>query len=383
MARTWPVTRSKAIALAAFDAIARPVASVLPRSKSNSTGPIRNILVVEIWHLGDVVLATPLLQNLRRLFPHARICLLAKEHARDLLRHSDLVDEVITYDFPWTASRDKYKPARYHRNGMSALIGRLRAEQFDVTLDCRMDLRSNVLTRATMAPRRIGYDFGGGGFLLTDALPPSPVTQHKVEDWLGLLAPLLPQDGDQAPRDSQPRLTVTHDERNEAATAMRSYGIVEGDFVVGIHPGGSHDAKRWATDNFEMVGRSLAANHGAKLVVFIDPTGTGSDMEVGHDAAFVRTSIREMMALLTCCSVLLCNDSGPMHIAAALEVPVVAVFTTGNPDWYGPRGLAHQVVGKGASWGETAAVDVDDVIEALVHRLESSRTSDRVAWPAG
>jgi len=383
MARTWPVTRSKEIALAAFDAVAGPVASVLSKNRPHPTHPIRNILVVEIWHMGDVVLATPLLRNLRRLFPGARICLLAKEHARELLRHSGLVDEVITYDFPWTASRDKYKPARYDRSAMSALIGRLRAENFDVTLDCRMDLRSNVLTRATMAPRRIGYDFGGGGFLLTDALPPSPATQHKVEDWLGLLAPLLPLNGSHALDDSQPRLRVTRDERSDAAGVMRSYGIDEGDFVIGIHPGGSHHAKRWATNNFEVVGRSLADNYGAKLVVFIDPAGTGSDMQLGHDAAFLRTSIREMMGLLTCCSVLLCNDSGPMHIAAALDVPVVAVFATGNPDWYGPRGLAHQVVGKGASWGETAAVDVDDVIEALVHRLELSRTSDRVAWPDG
>ena len=67
------------------------------------------------------------------------------------------------------------------------------------------------------------------------------------------------------------------------------------------------------------------------------------------------------MALLTQCDVLLCNDSGPMHVAAALGVPVVAVFRTGNPSAYGPRGMNHSVVGNGARWGTTTDIPVDDV----------------------
>jgi ADP-heptose:LPS heptosyltransferase len=86
-------------------------------------------------------------------------------------------------------------------------------------------------------------------------------------------------------------------------------------------------------------------------------------MQIGN-AAFVRTSIREMMGLFTHCRMLLCNDSGPMHIAAAVGTPVVAVFRTGDPDAYGPRGLNHAVVGQGAAWGQTAEVSVDDVLDA-------------------
>lgn len=380
MARTWPVTRRKTIALAALDAVARPVASLLSRRKRHTPRPIRSILVVELWHMGDVVLATPLLAKLRELFPAARICLLGKNHADDLLRNSGLADEVIPYDFPWTAAEGKYDPSRYDRKGLSALLRKLRAQDFDVTLDCRMDLRSNILTRATRASRRIGYDFGGGGFLLTDALSPPPAAQHKVDDWLGLLAPLLPAGGNIMGDTAEPRLVVTADERMDAARVLRSYGINEDDLVLGIHPGGSHGAKRWATDNFEAAGQSLAAKYGAKPLVFIDPAGTGANMQLG-EAAFVHTSIREMMALLTHCALLICNDSGPMHIAAALEVPVVAVFTTGNPDWYGPRGLNHSVVGRGAAWGKVAGVEVTEVIEAAGQQLERMRALGPSAWP--
>jgi ADP-heptose:LPS heptosyltransferase len=87
-------------------------------------------------------------------------------------------------------------------------------------------------------------------------------------------------------------------------------------------------------------------------------------MHAGADAIVVRTSIREMMALLKQCDMLLCNDSGPMHIAAALGVPVVAVFRTGDPSAYGPRGMNHTLVGSGAPWGSTTEVELEEVASA-------------------
>ena len=85
MARTWPVTRRKRMLISAFDLVARPLAPVLLREKRAPNNDIRKILVLELWHMGDVVLATSVLQSLRSMYPHARITLLAKEHARDLL----------------------------------------------------------------------------------------------------------------------------------------------------------------------------------------------------------------------------------------------------------------------------------------------------------
>ena len=355
MARTWPVTRRKKAMLAAFDAIARPVSSLLFRDKTLPTGDIRKILVLELWHIGDVVLATPALQRLRAMYPKARITLLGKQHAAEVLEHSGLVDEVVVFDFPWTAMDAKYDPARYDSEAIKSLVRRLRAEQFDLSIDCRMDLRSNVLTKSIGAKRRIGYAFGGGAYLLTDAVTAPPADQHKVDDWMGLFAPL----GASGPV-PDPLLKVSAAEIADAKRVLASYEIDDTQTVVGIHPGGSHEAKRWLADNFAQAGRALADRHDVRLIVFVDPAGTGSDMQLGREAAFVRTSIREMMALLTQCDLLICNDSGPMHIAAALGVPVVAVFRTGNPKAYGPRGLNHSIVGDGGN----SDVPVDDVLSA-------------------
>ena len=148
---------------------------------------------------------------------------MAKQHAVELLEGSNFVDEVVAYDFPWTATSGKYQLDRYNRREITALIQRLRSEKFDLSVDCRMDARSNLLTRRIGASRRIGYDFGGGGFLLTDALPAPPADQHKVDDWMGLLAPLMASRPNGS--DAEPQLRVLDEERSEARRVLESYEV--------------------------------------------------------------------------------------------------------------------------------------------------------------
>ena len=375
MARTWPVTRGKKALFSAFDSIVGPIASVAMRKHPDEHQDVAKILVLELWHMGDVVLSTVALQSLRAMYPSAKITLLAKPHAVELLEGSGLVDEIVTFDFPWTAMTGKYDVSRYDRDAISRLVRSLRDQHFDLSIDCRMDLRSNVLTKSIGAARRVGYDFGGGGFLLTDALPAPPADQHKVDDWKGLLAPLREVHALRVNDDIEPKLTVSDGERAEARRLLESHDIAAGDLVLGVHPGGSHQAKRWSEDNFAEVARTVAGNHGAKVVIFVDPDGCGSDMNAGSDAVVVRTSVREMMGLFTQCDLLLCNDSGPMHIAAALGVPVVAVFRTGSPGAYGPRGLNHTVVGEGAPWGQVSDIPLDDVLTAVESSLSVIRAN--------
>jgi hypothetical protein len=136
MAQTRTITRRKLRAIAALDLIGRPVAraadSVARRTGRTVSDGAPRILVVELWGLGDVVLTTPLLQAVREALPSAHLALLAKPWARTLLDGSGLVDEVIAFDFPWTAHADKYAIGRYQPRGMRELFRELRGRRFDV-----------------------------------------------------------------------------------------------------------------------------------------------------------------------------------------------------------------------------------------------------------
>jgi len=381
MAETWRVTPGRRLLLATLDTLARPFAALfLPRQRGPVEG-IWKILVVEIWHIGDVVIATTALQALRARYPDAWISLLAKPHAEELLRGSGLVDEVIPFDFPWTADNDRYRLSRYDRHAISALFRRLRDEKFDLTVDCRMDFRNNIVTFATRARRRVGYAFGGGSFLLTDAIPASPRGQHKVRDWLKLMEAVGSQRGAKAITRSEsgrpiaPRLTLLPEERQVAAATLESMGIAPRDLIVALHVGGSHPTKRWPAERFAEVADSLAESYGARIVVLVDPEGHGAHLPLRTHACYVTPSLRELMAFIGSCDLLICNDGAPMHIADALGVPVVAVFTSGNPRWYGPSGKHQKVVGRGAKPGEMTDVRFGDVFTAAQQQVERAITA--------
>ena len=356
MAQTWPVSRARIAALKAVDVAGRIVFAPFRalRRAGNRPGAIERILVIEPWNIGDVVLVTPFLSALRDRFPGARISLLARPYARELLANTGLIDEVIDAELPWTAPSHKYRFDAAARRHMRDLIVTLRERKFDVTIDARMDVRSNLLAAITLAPRRIGYGIGGGGWLLTEALPSNRDETHKHADWDDLLR-LLPGEGRHAKRSpARPLLVVTRDEKVDAERLItRELGV--GGPTIGFHPGGSHAGKRWPADHFRELSALLHSEFGGRHVAMLGP----NDEDPGgwpERTMIVRPGLRELMAIISCCDVFICNDSGPMHIADALMVPLVAIFEIGNPKWFGPTSPTSVVVaGDSAGLGLSAA----------------------------
>jgi heptosyltransferase-2 len=339
MAQTRTITPKKLAAIGALDFASRALHGLwrppLPRP-----GAPRSFLVVEPWGIGDVVLSTALLRALRADYPDARITLLAKSHAKDLLANSGLVDEIVPFDFPWTAFSGKLSPGKYVPKEFQELIRVLRARDFDVSFDARRDIRSNVITYFAGARRRVGYDFGGGAHLLTDVLPSGTQNEHKVSDWLALLRPL----GAGRENGFAPSLTVTEGERANARRRIAILGLSPERVIVGLHPGASNAVRRWAGDRFAAVIDSLVQDRGVQVLVFEEEEGDSSDIKPHHWVKRIRSNLRGFMALVTECDLLLCSDSGPMHIANALGVPVTALFGPQRRDWYGPRGPLDSVV---------------------------------------
>lgn len=348
MARTWPASRWKSALVNTIDFFGRPVTAIVRAINGPPVErPVRRILVIEVWQIGDVVLVTPLLSSLRRCFPDASVTLLAKPHAKKLLENSGLVDEVMVAELPWTRPARKYAPSDYSSRALATLVRSMRSRRFDVCFDARMDLRSNVLSWLSGARRRIGFRYGGGDWLLTDAVPVDPLANHKVDDWLSLLAPM------RCAPSSPTRclLRTTENERLRARENLRG-GAAPPRRLVGLHPGGSHPGKRWPIARFVELAKGLR-DRGYAIAAFVDDKGFGSELATVDGVMALQLSLREMMAGIEQCDVLVCNDSGPMHIAAALGVPTVAIFERGEPRWFGPVGEGHLVIS-----GERAGVDV-------------------------
>jgi heptosyltransferase-2 len=289
--------------------------------------PPASLLVRATNWLGDAVMTTPALAAVREGFPDARIVLLARPLVAELFRHHPDVDEVMVYELP-----GRHEGAL----GRLRLGGELRRRRFDGALLLQNAFDAALIAFLGRIPERAGYPTDGRRILLTLPVPLTPgiLERHEVEYYLCLLDGL----GIPRPVPAVLKLAVTEKEREAMAERLASLGIDRGAPIVAINPGATYgSAKRWYPERFAAVADSLAEEWGARVVV----VGSAAEAPLaGEIEAAARrgvanmagkTTVREMMAFLSLSSFLVTNDSGPMHIGAALGVPLVAIF--GPTDW--------------------------------------------------
>ncbi len=323
-----------------FEIFLRPFGNVVGRKPVSPDQEPRRILVAEYWHLGDIVMLTPFLRNLRHHYPRARITLLANPKVLPLLAAQEWVDEIVTVRVPWAQcdSRRKKYISPYWREFLKCLA-ELRRRAFDWGFSARSDVRDNFILWAAGVRRRFGYGFGYGATLLTDVVTPDISRPHFSDRWLHLIEylgrPVL---------DRQPELTLTTAERRAAQQHLSDLGIGESELVIGVHAGARNPIRQWGEQNFFGVAGMLASRFSLKVLWFCEPGSTAICGESAPWLVPVALPLREFLAMLTRCRILLCNDTGPMHFATAVGVPVVAVFGATMPGWWGPRCDRSQVV---------------------------------------
>ena len=300
---------------------------------------IERILILELWGIGDLVLVTGALRGLRARFPRARLSLLGKGYARPLLLESGLVDEVIVYDFPWTAFRGKYAFRRYVSLDFARTLWTLRRRRFDVVLNARSDARSNVLLAVIGAARSISLSCGVGDVLVDEPVSSPAADAHRWDDWRAVTERLVGEGG----ADHPPALSIGEEEIDRARAVFRLPARGHRP-IIGIHPGASAAVRRWGDDRFARVADMLVERLDAHIIVFAEPDGTGVTLPARCSTTTVRGALRELMSVQAACDLLICNESGPMHIAAALGTAVVAVFGPGRAEWFGPLGSKSRLV---------------------------------------
>lgn len=326
----------------AFEAVARLLRPLIPsRPAPNAAEPPATILVVEYWNLGDLAILAPFLTNLRRAFPKARISLLVKAGLESVFEGQGIADEFIPVRVPWAQHFRrwrKYNPFSFDWVSFARTIRGLHKRRFDWAFSGRMDVRDNFFLWLTGARRRIGYGFAGGGTFLTDRVLPDLTRPHRSETWLQLLEAV-----GASPSRPEIRLQLEDAALSFARSYLGSLGVPPNAFLVGVHPGARIPTRRWGADRYAQVARRLLKQTDAHILWFSEPgaPSRGPSLERCHP---VSLDFRPFVALLSRCRLLVCNDSGPMHLANLLNLPVVAVFGPQKPEWFGPRGLHDRVV---------------------------------------
>ena len=318
-----------------------------PRTLNDPESPPQSVLVVEYWNLGDLAILVPFLENLRKALPTARVTLLVNSGLAKLLDGQGLVDEFIPIRVPWAQHFSRWKKYNLF-SGLWTSFARtllaVRKRQFDWAFSGRMDVRDNFLLWLSGATRRIGYGFAGGAFLLTDSVLPELSFPHRTNIWLHLLEGL-----GHTVDCSLGSLHLTEVEANSANEFLRERGVPEDALLIGVHSGARIATRRWGDDRFAEVTRKLLETTNAHILWFSESPHPEEypHVECCH---LVNVEFRRFLALLARCKLLVCNDSGPMHIANLLGVPVVAVFGPQRPEWFGPRGAQDRVVIRPEFW---------------------------------
>lgn len=302
--------------------------------------PIHRILVrVPNW-VGDVVMALPALEALRENFPLSTLVALARPWVTPLLENHPCVDQVMVF----------HKGRGYPWDGVALLktVAEVRRSRFDLALLFQNAFEAALITRLAGIPIRIGYSTDGRGFLLSHPVPRDRevLRQHQVEYYLHLMRTM-----NWKAESRDPRLHVGEKQQAAAESLLEAFGITNRDLLVGLAPGAVYGpAKRWPAQRFAAVGDRAVETWGAKIVVM----GSGGEKEICEAVTLAmrtpavnlcgRTNLHEAVGVIRRCRAFVTNDSGLMHVAAALNVPLVAIFGSTDPEATGPRSPKARVV---------------------------------------
>jgi heptosyltransferase-2 len=307
------------------------------------------IVLLELWGLGDAVMMTTVLRPL--LAAGCSVTVVCKPGSAELLRPTYPSATYILFDAPWTVFRGKYRLWRWPWARLLRLIPELRRGKFNAAASVRNDPRDHLLMFLTGAKNRIGIPGKIGGWLLNRPLVVQSMLDHRVDFWrqigkaLGQILSAAGLSYSSAETDS-PRLDPAAYPEREAAGKKLGGGDVPGGAapVVGLHCGARISVRRWKEEYFRSILEALRQDARFHLALFPDIDGYGRGLAPLADSCHDAISIPQLAADLAACDLIICNDSGPGHIAAALGVPVLAIFGPTNPDWFRPFGPQHHVV---------------------------------------
>jgi ADP-heptose:LPS heptosyltransferase len=303
----------------------------------------RRILLAQLRRLGDVVLTTALLNDLRRAFPNTPVDFLVGDRAAPLLEHHPLIHERLIYD--------RHHPMRTWRA--------VRARHYDWVIDPQSSPRTAPLALVSGAPVRAGFAARVWGWAYTHRLPRAGRASEYVARERQRLLEMLGVPIGRA----RPSLSITPDERAGGRVLLQRHGISEGQPTAALVLSSGEEAREWPPDHFATLADALVV-HGVQPIAFETPEdGAKVARACARSRALVRIAVpalRDFMGALVACDVLVSADTGPAHIATALGVPRVTIYGPEPPASWAPPGDPSVIALRAASAMTLGRVVSDD-----------------------
>ena len=309
-----------------------------------SASSIRKILVIRLDRIGDMVITTPIFRALKEKWPDAQITVLTNPVNKNIVINNPFIDYILVYD-----RENKHKSL----NSRLIFFRSIRERKFDLVIDPYLDyeLKTSFITRFVGNRFRLGFEFAGREIFYNirynpNIFPVSTEKRHMIDYDLDLLAYI----GIETQK-RQPEIFLSTDEKENAYKLLEEAGTNPESKIIGIHPGGHYESQRWPIKRFAAISDYLITNYDVKVILF---AGQAEKQLLSEFKGYaVKTpiflenlSLREFMSTLSHCSLLLCNNSGPLHIATALNIPTVSTMGPTVPYHWWPYGKDHIVLRK-------------------------------------
>ncbi|MDI6783656.1 MAG: lipopolysaccharide heptosyltransferase II [bacterium] len=333
---------------------------------------MQSILIRSTNWVGDSILTTPAVRALRYLYPQAKLTLLIKQNLRELWKDNPDITEILIH------------PDKLTLGSFFSLINQLRQKKFDLAVLFPNSFSAAVSVFLAGIPHRIGYATEHRSWLLTDPVPVTDIIlhTHQVNYYLNLVRQL-----GEVKNPPELVLNLRKEEQDYAEKVFAEFKIPAGNLIVGINPGATYgSAKRWLPERYCELANRLITEYSASIVLF------GSAQEVEYINQFAqkigspssvfnlagKNNLAQLTASIAQCHLFITNDTGPMHIAAALKIPTVAIFGSTDPVTTSPFGnFPNRIVRKPANCAPCllrecptdhrcmTAITVDDVLSAV------------------
>lgn len=294
----------------------------------------KKILLIHTGGIGDLIMATPALRSLRQVFPKAKIHFLGNTKSIEVIQRFPYIDKIITLDTSKVKSNHSLldAPQVFHR------LLHLRRQKYEALfvlqpqLSFGASIRMGIFVLSLGIPKRFGRNTKGRGFFLNRSIQEnSSSTKHEVERMLEVirLSCVIPEN-------YSLEMPISQDDRYFASQLLGNKGIKPSDFIIAFGPGFGKPTRGWYPQRWARLGDLLIDKYGAKIVLL----GGIKEIELSSKIAYImknrsiiitgKTTIFQSAALLEQCHLLICNDSGLMHLATAVGTNIVALFGPGD-----------------------------------------------------